>query len=108
MYAQTVLSEFSLGVTTIGAYHVVASATGVLMFCDWSRSTLAVSLSQYASGIIHGTCVQNGWAFALQRCGILFLHNPNLAIKDSEVPSSLCRHAGCSDDNNDAYYFEYY
>ena len=34
MNAQSILSEFSLGVTTIGAHHVVASATGVMMFCD--------------------------------------------------------------------------
>ena len=84
------------------------SCCGLTYWCNdvLCRSTLAVSLSQ--SGIIHGMRIHNGWAFALQRCGILSLHNPNLAIKDCRVSSSLCKHAGCSDDNNDAYYFEYY
>ena len=49
-----ILSEFFLGVTTIGAHHVVASVTGVITFCDGKQ-------------MVRGVCTQKGLAFAAKQ-----------------------------------------
>ena len=92
-----ILSEFFLDVTTIGAHHIMAWVTGVMIFCDWRRSSSAFSLLRYANGIFCGMCTQNDWAFAP-------LYTPNLAIKDSGVHIdhlALCRYACIGADDTD-------
>ena len=62
-----ILSEFFLGVTTIGAHHVVGSVTGATTFCDLRRSSLAYNLSRYANGMVRGVCMQKGLAFGVKQ-----------------------------------------
>ena len=105
MYAQKFLSEFVLGVTTIGVHHGVPSATGVMMFCDWSRSTIAVSLSQYESRIIH-ECVYKMAGHLPYRDAEFFPCITLIWLSKTVgyLPLCVARHAGCSDDNIDGYY----
>ena len=103
-----ILSEFFLSVTIFGAHHVVASVTGVMKFCDWSRSSSAFSLSQYERGIVHSVCIQNGWVFATTEmwnsspCITLICQSKTVGYKSI---LSFC--IGCSNDNIDVYYFGY-
>ena len=64
------------GVTTIGADHLVASFTGVTIFCDIrsSRSNSYFNLSWSANGMDHRVLMQNGLASVTRgRCGNLLL-----------------------------------
>ena len=59
------LSEFFLGVTTIGAHHSVASVISVTMFCLCNNSSSALSLSRYMNGIERGVFTQKGLALSV-------------------------------------------
>ena len=65
-----VLSEVFL-TTIIGANHVVAFVTGVMMFCDWSRSRSAFNLLQYMSWVVCAMWAHNGWMFITTEIWIL-------------------------------------
>ena len=60
------VAKFFLGVTTIGAHHLVASVTGVMMFCFCRSSNSAFSFSRYAKGMVHGVLTWNGFALSVR------------------------------------------
>ena len=91
----------------IGANHVMTFVTGVMMFCDWSKSSSAFSLLQYMNQIVCAMCAQDGWVFTFYRDMKFFpLIWPSKAL-GYKLIVLLFRYADPTD-NIYVYYFGYY